>query len=433
MKSHTLQKQKSIGSLQIPYYEDPLYKEYENIPIDKFKIDKEKATKEYHQLIIDLENMKEEYNSTKKRAKQREDDLREYVNNLLIKYRTRDPEQNLENINSLKDQIMNNIQTLEAQSKKDIREKKKDLETRIKLRLVDSEINYNRELEKKEKEQEGIIASLHGATFDMEKIKNNFDSIKAKECNYINENKDYRRQISQYEQANSELKTEIMRLKHLNNKYAIRIMAKQQDNNNNNNPNDANDNNSKGYNGNSMKNKLQIKSRKKLKDKIKSRKKQIDDEKNNLVSSQDLDSNLTMEKIVELLTNDDYLKKNYRQCSVISSLLNIYDKTNREIERLNKQYQSKSIKHPVYDHLISIIQELKKNEINSKLKYVNSMSKRMINELLGNYTVIMNKAQRKELIEAIVNNLSIFKIINDEKIPNIINKERYLGHYQNSK
>lgn len=425
LKSFTFQKQKTIGGSQIPYYDDPLYKEYESISIDKFKSDKEKAIKEYHQLIMDLETIKDDYHSTKKRAYQREEDLREYVNNLLIKYRTRDPEKNLSNMNSLKDQIMTNIQTLEAQSKEDIREKKKDLETRIKLRLVDSETNYNRDLEKKQKEQEGIIASLQDVTFDMEKIRSNFNSIKAKENNYINENKEYKKRIAQYENDNAELKAEIMRLKHLNNKYAIRVMAKQQNNQlNDNNDNDNEMNNTKT---NSLKTKLAIKSRKRLKDKVKGRK-PIDDRRDNLISPQGFDSNLTIDKIVELLTNDTYLKKHYRQCSVISSLLNIYDKTNRKIQKITSQYQTDTTKHPVYDKLLSIIQMLKNNEINSKLKYVNSMSKRMINDLLGNYTVIMNKAQRKELIEAIVNDPSILAIITDEKLPNIVNRERYLGH-----
>ena len=81
-----------------------------------------------------------------------ENELRQHINNLLLKYRTRDPQLNLKNMKELEEQIMYNIQTLEEQSKQDIREKKKDMETRIKLRLIDSEINYNRELDKKVKE-----------------------------------------------------------------------------------------------------------------------------------------------------------------------------------------------------------------------------------------------------------------------------------------
>ena len=68
---------------------------------------------------------------------------------------------------------------MEEQTKIDIKEKKKDMETRIKLRLVDSEINYNKELEKKVKEQQEILKSLHEFTQDMKRIKDNYNSIKS--------------------------------------------------------------------------------------------------------------------------------------------------------------------------------------------------------------------------------------------------------------
>jgi predicted hydrolase (HD superfamily) len=139
-------KTKNNLASSVHIFEDPRFKEYETIPIEKFKLDKEKAQRDYNQLQNDLINLKEEYIKTKQRAADRETELRSHINNLLIKYRTRDPQQNLENINALHQEIINNIKTLEAQSKEDIREKKKDMETRIKLRLVDSEINYNREL-----------------------------------------------------------------------------------------------------------------------------------------------------------------------------------------------------------------------------------------------------------------------------------------------
>ena len=135
-----------------PIYEDPRYKEFEGISLDKFKAEKEKSQREYIQLKKELEILKEEYEKTKIRTKERENELRGHINNLLIKYRTKDPELNIKNINELSGQILSNIKTLEEQTKIDIKEKKKDMETRIKLRLVDSEINYNKELEKKVKE-----------------------------------------------------------------------------------------------------------------------------------------------------------------------------------------------------------------------------------------------------------------------------------------
>ena len=75
--------------------------------------------------------LKEEYEKTKIRTKQRENELREHINNLLIKYRTKDLEFNIKNINELSGQILSNIKTSEEQKKIEIKEKKKDMETRI--------------------------------------------------------------------------------------------------------------------------------------------------------------------------------------------------------------------------------------------------------------------------------------------------------------
>ena len=75
--------------------------------------------------------LKEEYEKTKIRTKQRENELREHINNLLIKYQKKDLEFNIKNINELSGQILSNIKTSEEQKKIDIKEKKKDMEIRI--------------------------------------------------------------------------------------------------------------------------------------------------------------------------------------------------------------------------------------------------------------------------------------------------------------
>ena len=49
-----------------------------------------------------------------------------------------------------------------------------------------------------------------------------------------------------------------------------------------------------------------------------------------------------------------------------------------------------------------------------------------MNELLGNYIITMKKEQRKELIEAIVNDAQINQLIYDEKLPNILNRDIFV-------
>ena len=430
-----------------PIYEDPRYKEFEGISLDKFKAEKEKSQREYLQLKKELEVLKEEYEKTKVRTKDRENELRGHINNLLIKYRNKDPEQNIQNINELSGQILSNIKTLEEQTKIDIKEKKKDMETRIKLRLVDSEINYNKELDKKVKEQQDILKSLHEFTQDMKRIKDNYNSIKEKADNFLKENDFYKSEIKKYEEKNEDLKNEIMKLKHLNNKMSIKLMGnkekEKEEKEGENNFGEDDDNldtnnliNNDIYNYN-VNNEDLDKIKKVMKTKFEKEKVQKFNRKMKLKGDtftvKDIISannkkynNISIEKIIELLSDENYVNKHYRECSVIASLLNIYEKANKKITTLNKEYNKLLDHHPIYDRLITLIQELKSNEINNRIKTVSKLSRRVINEILGNYIITMKKEQRKELIKIITEDEQIINFIQQEKLPNIMNRDRQI-------
>ena len=430
-----------------PIYEDPRYKEFEGISLDKFKAEKEKSQREYAQLKKELEVLKEEYEKTKVRTKDRENELRGHINNLLIKYRTKDPEQNIQNINELSGQILSNIKTLEEQTKIDIKEKKKDMETRIKLRLVDSEINYNKELDKKVKEQQDILKSLHEFTQDMKRIKDNYNSIKEKADNFLKENDFYRSEIKKYEEKNEDLKNEIMKLKHLNNKMSIKLMGnkekEKEDKKEENNFGEDDDNidtknlvENEIYDYN-VNNEDLNKIKKLMKTKFEKQKVQNFNKKmklkgdtftvKDIISSNNKNyNNLSIEKIIELLSDENYVNKHYRECSVIASLLNIYEKANKKITSLNKEYNKLLDHHPIYDRLITLIQELKSKEINNRIKTVSKLSRRVVNEILGNYIITMKKDQRKELIKIITEDEEIIKFIQQDKLPNIMNRDRQI-------
>ena len=430
-----------------PIYEDPRYKEFEGISLDKFKVEKEKSQREYAQLKKELEILKEEYEKTKIRTKDRENELRGHINNLLIKYRTKDPELNIQNINELGGQILANIKTLEEQTKLDIKEKKKDMETRIKLRLVDSEINYNRELEKKVKEQQEVLKSLHEFTQDMKRIKDNYNSIKEKADNYLKENDFYKNEIKKYEEKNEELKNEIMKLKHENNKMNIKLMGnrqkkleEQKDENKifeDSEHIDTNNLLNEGIYEYSIKNNDFDKIKKVIKNKFEKDQVQKFNKKMKLKAdtftvkdiltthNQKYD-NITIDQIIDLLSDENYVNKYYRECSIISSLLNIYEKANKKITSLNKEYNKLIDHHPIYDRLITIIQELKSKEINNRIKTVSKLSRRVVNEILGNYIITMKKEQRKELIKLITEDDQIINFIQQDKLPNIMNRDRQI-------
>ena len=427
-----------------PIYEDPRYKEFEGISLDKFKAEKEKSQREYLQLKKELEVLKEEYEKTKVRTKDRENELRGHINNLLIKYRTKDPEQNIKNINELSGQILSNIKTLEEQTKIDIKEKKKDMETRIKLRLVDSEINYNKELDKKVKEQQDILKSLHEFTQDMKRIKDNYNSIKEKADNFLKENDFYKNEIKKYEEKNEDLKNEIMKLKHLNNKMSIKLMGNKEkekeekddfgEDDDNIDTNNLINNEIYDYNVNNEDlNKIKKVMRTKFeKEKVQNfnRKMKLKGETftvKDIISANNKNySNISIEKIIELLSDENYVNKHYRECSVIASLLNIYEKANKKITSLNKEYNKLLDHHPIYDRLITLIQELKSKEINNRIKTVSKLSRRVVNEILGNYIITMKKDQRKELIKIITEDDQIINFIQQDKLPNIMNRDRQI-------
>ena len=321
------------------------------------------------------------------------------------------------------------------------------METRIKLRLVDSEINYNKELEKKVKEQQEILKSLHEFTQDMKRIKDNYNSIKEKADNFLKENDFYRNEIKKYEEKNEELKNEIMKLKHENNKMNIKLMGKNQkkleekdeedklwEEGDNINTNNLINEGIYGYNANNeefdnlkkvMKNKLDKENIQKFnkKMKLKADTFTIKDFKatNNIKYN-----NITIEKIIDLLSDENYVNKHYRQCSVIASLLNIYEKANKKITNLNREYNRLLDHHPIYDRLITLIQELKSKEINNRIKTVSKLSRRVVNEILGNYIITMKKDQRKELIKIITEDEQIINFIQQDKMPNIMNRDRQI-------
>ena len=109
--------------------------------------------------------------------------------------------------------------------------------------------------------------------------------------------------------------------------------------------------------------------------------------------------NITIEKIIDLLSDENYVNKHYRECSIISSLLNIYEKANKKIISLNKEY--------------------------NKL-IVSKLSRRVVNEILGNYIITMKKDQRKELIKLITEDEEIINFIQQDKLPNIMNRDRQI-------
>ena len=281
----------------------------------------------------------------------------------------------------------------------------------------------------------------------MKRIKDNYNSIKEKADNFLKENDFYRSEIKKYEEKNEDLKNEIMKLKHLNNKMSIKLMGnkekEKEDKKEENNFGEDDDNidtknlvENEIYDYN-VNNEDLNKIKKLMKTKFEKQKVQNFNKKmklkgdtftvKDIISSNNKNyNNISIEKIIELLSDENYVNKHYRECSVIASLLNIYEKANKKITSLNKEYNKLLDHHPIYDRLITLIQELKSKEINNRIKTVSKLSRRVVNEILGNYIITMKKDQRKELIKIITEDEEIIKFIQQDKLPNIMNRDRQI-------
>jgi hypothetical protein len=238
-----------------------------------------------------------------------------------------------------------------------------------------------------------------------------------------------------------------MKLKHENNKMNIKLMGKNQkkleekdeedklwEEGDNINTNNLINEGIYGYNANNeefdnlkkvMKNKLEKENIQKFNKKMKLKAETFTIKDFKATNNIKYD-NITIEKIIDLLSDENYVNKHYRQCSVIASLLNIYEKANKKITNLNREYNKLLDHHPIYDRLITLIQELKSKEINNRIKTVSKLSRRVVNEILGNYIITMKKDQRKELIKIITEDEQIINFIQQDKMPNIMNRDRQI-------
>lgn len=384
---------------------DPRYKELERIPLEKIKVDKERTQRQYHQVQKELAAIKEEFSKTTKRAEDRENELRNNINTLLVKYRIKDPEITIASMNELYSQIISNVQTLEEQNNQNIIDKKEEMEERIQMRLIDSDINYYKELDKKVQEQKGILRALHEFTIDMHNINSNYAAIKSKTECYYRENDLIKQELIRLDNSNDEMKTEIMRLKHINQKLEDKLNANKQMNKKN-----------------TMLNRKDIKN---LKKKSQPMFLSASTSTGTLFRRQGYSSDITIEKINDLLFNKEFEFKYPREYSVLSQLMDTYDKITKKIGNLDNEYEVLSQKHPVYDRLFDILNKQLKKEENDEI--LSNKRKVSIEEVLGNFSVTMKKDQRMEYIESIVSDSEIHKLVYYQRFPNILNIDRQLG------
>ena len=107
-------------------------------------------------------------------------------------------------------QLLENIKKIYQKVLKEISDKRLDIIQRIELRLGDCEYRQKKLLDEKITEQETILRSLHSFTYDMQRVKDNYEIIRKKINHLLESNFELEQKIKKenhrYSQINSLLK-----------------------------------------------------------------------------------------------------------------------------------------------------------------------------------------------------------------------------------
>ena len=186
--------------------------------VNSIKIEKETC-------LVELGKLKDEYENLCRifdqeffdiQTNTREKELRNHISNLSERVFTRDVDRIKYNMNDLCGEISKNIDTIHIKVKNEITEKKKDIENRINIRIMDAEYKNKMVLESKVREQESKLRGLHSITNEMTKIKNNYEKItkKIEMLNY--NNNQLSKKINEQKLISNNMKKDMMNIKIIN-------------------------------------------------------------------------------------------------------------------------------------------------------------------------------------------------------------------------
>lgn len=200
------------------YLNPQFLKEIENLDIDSLKIDKEKYKAELDLARKEHEDIKFHFDKYFTKTSIRESELRNHIHSLSSRVHLREVDKIKEIMQDLYDQVTENIDDVHLKIKEEILEKRKDIENRINIRLMDSDYRHRKVLDEKVKEQEGLLRSLHSITQDMARIKDNYLSVRKRIENFQRTSFEYSQLIEDEEFKNKKLKLELKQFKiYLNN------------------------------------------------------------------------------------------------------------------------------------------------------------------------------------------------------------------------
>jgi hypothetical protein len=189
--------------------------EYADLDLNQLKREKEENLKELYKTIAEIENLNFHFNKKYFYGKtfERENELRMHIKNINDKLGTKEVDEVKTSIQELYQEISSNILIIQDNMKNDIQVKKKDIENRINMRLMDSEVKHKKIIEEKIREQDDMLRQLNAFTSEMSKIKENYDKARRRIDFLYLSNLDMQKKIQEEEKRNKIIKIQMKQYK----------------------------------------------------------------------------------------------------------------------------------------------------------------------------------------------------------------------------
>ena len=361
---------------------------------------------EFHKNQLQVYNM----NVLGKISIEREEELRDTVVSLQKEIRKKRKREKSE-IEMLYKIILLEVNKIYEKIQEEIDSRKSELMDRIMLSIANCDYKQNLLLEAKIKEQEEFFRNLHMFTFEMQQIKDNFNSSVQKIKDFTQNNFDLKKNILQEKLKFYHITTVMKEFKRRNNYMVNKIMEYKASTHTSNfkessfkNKNNKNENNLliETNNTNNIKtttsnthNKLMTNSTQYLTKNNKTESNQENHKKNSF-----------NQNIINTEYNDNFHKRNF-EINTITTLKKEIEYWRNKLFALVKKYKEVIPDNKIYSSIIEIIEALKKDKSNKFFGEVEDEN--LIDRMMT--LPVQNKQFRKLFLELVFRNKNIFDAI----------------------
>lgn len=141
------------------------------------KVDRDRVVLSINEAKKVYKQLKDDFDHYFNKTSNRENQIRDHISNLDYVHAD-DANIIKQDVEELLNNVLINVDKIKQKINFDLDEKRKDIENRINIRLIDSEYVHKILLDKKIQEQEYFMKTLHSFTTELLKIKNNYKNSK---------------------------------------------------------------------------------------------------------------------------------------------------------------------------------------------------------------------------------------------------------------